>query len=125
MRKTMWVCCALVACLNIACSKSSNNNNSNVHSNPPADYKPPVVAFAFAKGADISWGTQMEASGYKFYDKKGTQQDLFTLMKSIGMNSIRLRAWVNPSDGWCNTTDLVKKAVRAKNAGLKILLDFH
>ena len=67
----------------------------------------------------------MEASGYKFYDKNGSQQDLFVLLKSIGFNSIRLRAWVNPSDGWCNTADLVAKAVRAKNAGMKILVDFH
>ena len=55
----------------------------------------------------------------------GSQQDLFALMKSLGFNSIRLRAWVNPADGWCNTADLVKKAVRAKNAGMKILVDFH
>jgi arabinogalactan endo-1,4-beta-galactosidase len=67
----------------------------------------------------------MEASSYKFYDKNGNQQDLFVLLKSIGFNSIRLRAWVNPSDGWCNTTDLVAKATRAKNAGMKILIDFH
>ena len=67
----------------------------------------------------------MEASNYKFYNSSGQQQDLFVLMKSLGMNAIRLRAWVNPSDGWCNTTDLVKKAVRAKNAGLKVLIDFH
>ncbi|MHB8207367.1 glycoside hydrolase family 53 protein [Mucilaginibacter sp.] len=79
----------------------------------------------FAKGADISWVTQMEASGYKFYNKNGTQQDLFALMKSLGFNSIRLRAWVNPANGWCNTTDLIKKAIRAKNAGMKLMIDFH
>ncbi|MDB5134349.1 MAG: cellulase family glycosylhydrolase [Mucilaginibacter sp.] len=67
----------------------------------------------------------MESSGVKFYDKTGKQQDLFALMKSLGVNSIRLRAWVNPSDGWCNTADLVAKALRAKNAGMKILVDFH
>ncbi|MEI4573111.1 glycosyl hydrolase 53 family protein, partial [Klebsiella pneumoniae] len=39
--------------------------------------------------------------------------------------AIRLRVWVNPTDGWCNTKDVVAKALRAKNAGMKILLDFH
>jgi len=73
----------------------------------------------------VSWVTQMEASGFKFYDKNGNQQDLFTLLKSLGFNSIRLRAWVNPPDGWCNTADLLAKAIRAKNAGMKILIDFH
>jgi arabinogalactan endo-1,4-beta-galactosidase len=47
------------------------------------------------------------------------------LMEDLGMNSIRLRVWVNPADGWCNTADVVAKAVRAKNLGMKILLDFH
>jgi arabinogalactan endo-1,4-beta-galactosidase len=46
-------------------------------------------------------------------------------MKSSGFNAIRLRAWVNPSGGYCNTADVLAKAIRAKNAGLNILLDFH
>jgi arabinogalactan endo-1,4-beta-galactosidase len=122
MQKVIWICGAVLVCLNISCSGSK--------STPPptkttTTYTPPVVASTFAKGADISWVTQMEASGYKFYDSNGNQMDLFALMKSIGMNAIRLRAWVNPTDGWCNTTDLVKKALRAKAAGLKILVDFH
>ena len=123
MRKTIWICGAMLACLIWGCSKGSSGS-STVHTTAPP-YKAPVVASAFIKGADISWVTQMEASNIKFYDKSGQQQDLFVLMKSLGMSAIRLRAWVNPSDGWCNTTDLVKKAVRAKNAGLKVLIDFH
>jgi arabinogalactan endo-1,4-beta-galactosidase len=49
------------------------------------------------------------------------------LLKSFGVNAIRLRAWVDPSasGGWCNTADLVTKAVRAKNLGMKILIDLH
>ena len=27
----------------------------------------------FAKGADVSWLTEMEKSGYKFYDAEGTR----------------------------------------------------
>jgi len=127
MRKTIGWCCALLACLSIGCSKNNTNPNNNPSGNNTTDttYKAPVVASSFAKGADVSWVTQMEASGYKFYDKNGKKQDLFALLKSLGMNAIRLRAWVNPSDGWCNTTDLVSKALRAKAAGMKILVDFH
>jgi arabinogalactan endo-1,4-beta-galactosidase len=84
----------------------------------------PVPA-GFAKGADVSWLTQMESSGYSFYDSTGKKMDCMQLLKSLGINSIRLRAWVNPTDGWCNTADLVNKAVRAKNIGLKIMIDFH
>src|SRR5689334_972525 len=80
---------------------------------------------SFAKGADISWLTQMEASGIKFYNSNGTQQDLFLILKSLGMNTIRLRVWVNPQGGWNNKSDVLAKALRAKNAGLRLLIDFH
>jgi len=79
----------------------------------------------FCKGADVSWVTQMESSGKKFYNSAGTETECMTLLKSLGMNSIRLRVWVNPTDGWCNTADLLVKALRAKNLGMRIMIDFH
>lgn len=80
---------------------------------------------AFANGADVSWVTQMESSGYSFYNSTGAKQDLFALLGGLGINAIRLRVWVNPAGGWCNTTDLLAKAQRAAAAGMKILIDFH
>lgn len=85
----------------------------------------PPETIEFAKGADISWLTEMEAAGKKFYTSNGTEQECMALLKSIGMNTIRLRVWVNPADGWNNTADIVAKAVRAKNLGLRIMIDFH
>ena len=123
MKKVLWMFCAVLLFYFLSCSKKGPVPTPVQVT--PTTYKPPVVATTFAKGADVSWVTQMESSGVKFYDKNGAQQDLFTLMKSLGFNSIRLRAWVNPSDGWCNTADVVAKAMRAKNAGMKILIDFH
>jgi arabinogalactan endo-1,4-beta-galactosidase len=79
----------------------------------------------FAKGADVSWMTEMEASGLKFYNNSGTAQDLLQILKDKGINSIRLRTWVNPVSGWSNTEDMVKKAVRAKTMGFRIMLDIH
>lgn len=104
--------------ISMGCSKSSGQGNGNT--NPP-----PALNNNIAKGADVSWVTQMEASGMKFYDSTGTQKDCMQILKELGMNSIRLRVWVNPTDGWCNTADVVTKAMRAKNLGMKILLDFH
>jgi arabinogalactan endo-1,4-beta-galactosidase len=124
MKKILWTYCISTLFLIISCS---GKGGSPIPTSPtqPATYKPPVVSSSFVKGADISWVTQMESSGVKFYDKTGAQQDLFALMKSLGMNTIRLRAWVNPSDGWCNTADVLAKAKRAQSAGMKILIDFH
>jgi arabinogalactan endo-1,4-beta-galactosidase len=103
-----------------------NKNTTTTTVPPPNDTTiinpiPP----GFAKGADISWLTQMEAAAYGFYDSTGAKKDCLLLLKSLGINSIRLRVWVNPSDGWCNTADLVTKALRAKQSGLKIMIDFH
>lgn len=83
----------------------------------------------FVKGADISWVTEMEAANIPFYNASGSKMDCFELMKSLGMNIIRLRVWVNPEKvyygKWCDKDDVVAKAIRAKNAGLDVMIDFH
>jgi len=123
MRSALQICLIICVLAVFSCSNKTTPTPTPPKTTPK--YTPPTVASGFAKGADISWVTQMEASGYKFYNISGTQEDLFALMKSLGFNAIRLRAWVNPTGGWCNTADVLAKAERAKNAGLNILLDFH
>ena len=85
----------------------------------------PDPGIPFAKGADISWLTQMELAGKKFYNAAGAEQDCFTVLKNVGMNAIRLRVWVDPLAGWNGTADVLAKAIRAKNAGMRIMIDFH
>jgi arabinogalactan endo-1,4-beta-galactosidase len=112
----------LVACLLFSCSKPGTDQPAP----PPAPpVTPPVTNANIAKGADISWLTQMEASGMKFYNASGVQTECMQLLKDLGMNTIRLRVWVNPSNGWCNTADVLAKAQRAKALGMKIMIDFH
>ena len=73
---------------------------------------------AFAKGADISWVTELEANNYKFYNRAGAQQDLFPLLKNdYALNTIRLRVWVNPPGGYNNAADVLAKARRAQALG--------
>ena len=79
----------------------------------------------FAKGADVSWLTQMEKEGAMFYDTLHRQTDCMTLLRSMGMNSIRLRVWVDPANGWCNKNDVLIKAWRANNLGMRVMIDFH
>lgn len=84
-----------------------------------------ITESSFAKGADVGWLTQMEAAGIKFYNADGKEQEGMQILKDRGMNSIRLRAWVHPVDRWNNTSDVVNKALRAKELGMKIMIDFH
>ena len=79
----------------------------------------------FARGADVSWLTEMEDSGVKFYDADGRATECLTLLRSLGMNSVRLRVWVNPEEGWCNKHDVVAKAYRAAQLGYRVMIDFH
>ncbi|WP_417878115.1 glycoside hydrolase family 53 protein [Vibrio sp.] len=81
---------------------------------------------AFIKGADISWITQMEDSGYEFYNDWGYRQDVLSILRDHGMNAVRLRVWVNPSDGYYSSLDDVNvKAQWAKDANMDVMIDFH
>jgi len=86
---------------------------------------PPATQVPFAKGADVSWLTQLESSGIKFYNSAGMEQECMSLLKNLGMNTVRLRVWVNPSPSWNNKSDVIAKALRAKNLGMRIMIDFH
>lgn len=79
----------------------------------------------FAKGADVSWLTEMEDNGIKFYAADGTETECMTLLKSLGIGAIRLRVWVNPEGAYCGKDDLIKKAARAKQLGMDLMVDFH
>ena len=83
----------------------------------------------FAKGADISWLPQMEATGYEFYNEKGEKDDVLKILKSKGMDAIRLRVFVNPNDdkgsGHCSKEETVAFAKRLKSLGFRIMIDFH
>jgi len=79
----------------------------------------------FAKGADVGWVSEMEASGRVFRNRAGKVEDLYAILKEQGMDAIRLRVWVNPQDGWNGIADVVAKAKRAQAAGMRIMIDFH
>ncbi|MCD8313298.1 MAG: arabinogalactan endo-1,4-beta-galactosidase [Bacteroidales bacterium] len=117
-----------------ACEKNNQTNNGGEDpnsgevvnpENPDEPDEPTDSVTEFARGADVSWLTEMEADGYKFYDADGTETECMTLLQSLGMNAIRLRVWVNPSDGWCGKDDVVVKAKRAAALGMRVMIDFH
>lgn len=82
----------------------------------------------FARGADVSWLTQMEAEGRRFYTSGEDRQEMECmqlLRDCCNVNAIRLRVWVNPADGWNNIDDVVLKARRADRLGMRLMIDFH
>ncbi len=88
------------------------------------DYTPAPIG-SYAKGADISWITEQEHDGVLFYDSIGQPIECMRLLRDNGMNSVRLRVWVNHNTGWCNLPDVLVKAKRAHDLKLRIMIDFH
>ena len=97
--------------------------------NKPKPSTPPVVEDYLAKGGDVSWLPQMEATGYQFYDVDGSKKDCLQLLKDRGMNTVRLRVFVNPNEdkasGHCSKDETVAFALRAQKMGFRIMIDFH
>lgn len=103
----------LVFILLLSCNKNGANSQS------------PSGNSFFARGADISWLTEMENSGKLFYDSASNQSELLALLGQYNLNTIRLRVWVNPVAGWNSKQDVINKALRAKAKGMHIMIDFH
>ncbi|MDO9375040.1 MAG: glycosyl hydrolase 53 family protein [Ferruginibacter sp.] len=116
--KILATCLIIFSGLCMACKKNGASAGTPHMPVPP-------LRTDFVKGADVSWITQMEAEGRKFYNSAGVEQDPIAILKGLGMNTVRLRVWVDPANGWNNTADVVKKAVRAKNLGMRIMIVFH
>lgn len=79
----------------------------------------------FWLGADISGTTAEEARGVQLMNAKGEPRENTALMKEQGLDAVRLRVWVNPKDGFCSQTDVLKMALRAKEQKMAIMIDFH
>lgn len=109
-----------VSCMHTSCSQESPVTE------PRQQEIPTTEVGTFAKGADVSWLTQMESEGLTFSNKAGVATECMKLLRDdCHVDAIRLRVWVNPSEGWNNTDDVLVKARRAVALGLRVMIDFH
>jgi arabinogalactan endo-1,4-beta-galactosidase len=81
----------------------------------------------FYKGHDLSSLKMLEEGGciYKDTSRHNQTRPAEAILGDGGMNTVRLRIWVNPvggTNGLQYTLDLAK---RFQNEGYKIYLDFH
>lgn len=93
------------------------------------------IAYSFLKGGDVSELSYIESKGGKFYED-GIEKDCFEILKNRGFNIIRLRLYNDPGNpdytpskylpaGFQDQEDVLQLALRAKAAGMQILLTFH
>ncbi len=81
----------------------------------------------FWLGADISGTTMLESRGVQLRNTNGEPRENTALMRELGLNAVRLRVWVNPVEhgGFSSKSDVVKMALRAKDWGMAVMIDFH
>ncbi len=114
-----------LATLITACSKAETPTPNEPSSGTGTPIDTTTTPLSYAKGADVSWLTEMEQAGKKFYNTAGEEKECIALLRDYGIDAIRLRVWVNPADGWCNKNDVIAKAQRAHQQGMRIMIDFH
>ena len=86
----------------------------------------------FANGADVGWLTQLESMGYSYVDETNTQMSALQILKNHGVNTIRIRTFVNPTItpgvlgvGNNDQSGSIALAQLAKSMGFQIMIDFH
>ena len=77
------------------------------------------------RGADVSSVQRTLDLGGKYFDASGVARDPLDILKTIGVNYIRLRVWNNPASGYNNKAKVLAYAKTVKAKGLKLLIDFH
>lgn len=86
----------------------------------------------FLFGADLSYVNEMEDCGV-VYKENGVAKDPYLIFAGNNCNLVRLRLWHTPSwydnlnagKRYSDFQDIRKSIMRAKAAGMQVLLDFH
>lgn len=131
--RKQFMACAIAAALCAGISACGGDDNERftptpppVPENPDEPDEPELESTGFAKGADVSWLTELEDNGCKFYDSADKPVDCITLLRDeCGVNALRLRVWVNPASKYNSKEDVLVKARRANALGLRLMIDFH
>ncbi len=116
--------CTLI--LTMGCSKKMATSKSTV-----TDTVTTYDWTKFSMGADLSYAVQMKANGVQYTDS-GKINDIFSIFKTNGCNTVRLRLWHNPSaftggiDQQYNSLSQVETMIQqAKALGMAVNLDLH
>ena len=91
-----------------------------------------LQAQQFYLGADLSYVNEMEDCG-AVYQEDGQAKDPYDIFADHGCDLVRLRLWHTPAwydqlnEGrrYSDLADVRRSILRAKNRGMKVLLDFH
>lgn len=74
---------------------------------------------------DISSYPEISLHNSSFYDVNGYQKDFLLILKESGVNTVRFRLWVNPTNEHSGLSEVKRITQIAKNLGFKIWITVH
>ncbi len=77
------------------------------------------------RGADISFLPQIRLSNTVTRNADGQPEDMLTTLKRAGVNTIRLKIWVNPKDQHAGFAEVQAFAKEIKDLGMEVWLTVH
>lgn len=128
-RKTISLVALLAAAFYFCCSNASAKPSKESASQSDVFSLGAKIPSDFMRGFDASTVDFLEEKGASYYDESGQKQDVFKILKSHGVNWVRLRIWHDSSkndeagDNCLERT--IRMAKRIKSHGMNFLLDFH
>ena len=79
----------------------------------------------FISAVDISSFPEISSANPIFYDLEGEQKDFLEIIKENGVNTIRLRLWVNPENEHSGYKEVIRFSKTLKSYGFKTWLTLH
>ncbi len=89
------------------------------------NYSSPENDAVFISAVDISSYPEISNSNPSFYNLKGEPQDFLNILKENGINTVRLRLWVDPIDVHSGFVEVKQFSQALKSKGFKIWLTLH
>ncbi len=79
----------------------------------------------FISAVDISSLPEIVISNPQFYDAQGLQNNFLDIVKGAGINTIRIRLWVNPVKGHSGFAEVKEFSKTVKSKGFKTWITLH
>jgi arabinogalactan endo-1,4-beta-galactosidase len=127
------LCSILVFIIAFQAILLSSCGGSSASSPPTTPTPPPNLSWTVpVVGADVGWLTQLQSMGYTWTDPNGVSASALQILKNHGVNTIRIRTFVNPTItagvlgvGDNDQAGSIALAKQANTMGFKIMIDFH
>jgi len=102
-----------------ACSKDDDTPKNPEPTPPVSEEGLPVRA------VDISAFPEINAAGTIFYNAAGQKEDFLHILKASGINTVRLRLWVDPTQGHSGFEEVKLFSQTLRNKGFALWLTLH